>query len=275
MAIIELEGVWKRFHLTRQQGRGSLQRLVPAALQRNRVSELWSLKGVSFSVDQGETVAIMGPNGSGKSTLLKIVTGVIHPTKGKVRVAGKVCPLIELGVGFHHDLRARDNVYLNGAILGMTKRQIDRAFDPIVEFAQLEDFMEMPLKRLSTGMQVRLAFSVAVHAEPEVLIVDEVLAVGDASFQCKCIDWLLKFQQKGGTVLFVSHDPRLVYSLSDRLLHLRDGVVIDEEQVKARDKAPLWTGANEGQSSAAVRAPVQSEGDYIGRDELLTHHEAD
>lgn len=235
MAIIELQGVWKRFHLTSRRDHGALQELVPAALQRKKVSELWTLKGVDLSVERGETVAITGRNGSGKSTLLKIVTGVIHPAKGSVRVEGKVCPLIELGVGFHHDLRARDNVYLNGAILGMTKRQIYKAFDSIVEFAQLGDFMEMPLKRLSSGMQIRLAFSVAVHADPEILIVDEVLAVGDASFQRKCIDWLRQFQQRGGTVLFVSHDPKLVYDLSDRVLNLCDGVLTEEDRVSARE----------------------------------------
>ena len=181
----------------------------------------------------------MGPNGSGKSTLLKIVTGVIHPTEGRVRVVGKVCPLIELGAGFHHDLAGRDNVYLNGVILGMTKRQIDKAFDAIVEFAQLQDFMEMPLKRLSSGMQVRLAFSVAVHARPEILIVDEVLAVGDAAFQRKCIDWLHQFQRQGGTILFVSHDPTLVYQLSDRVLHLSGGEVIEEERVSREECKPV------------------------------------
>ncbi|MFQ5875631.1 MAG: ABC transporter ATP-binding protein, partial [Dehalococcoidia bacterium] len=128
MAIIEIEDVWKRFYLTRREDRGYLRELIPALLQRRKGREFWALKGISFSVERGETMAIVGPNGSGKSTLLKIVTGVFHPTRGRVRVGGKVCPLIELGAGFHHDLVGRDNVYLNGAVLGMAKRQIDQAF---------------------------------------------------------------------------------------------------------------------------------------------------
>ncbi len=227
MSIIELEGVWKSFHLARRGGNGHLRELMPVLFQRRHAPELLALKDISFSVEQGETVALTGPNGSGKSTILKIVTGVVHPTRGRVRVAGKVCPLIELGAGFHHDLTGRDNVYLSGAVLGMAKRQIDQAFDAIVEFAELGDFMGVPLKRLSSGMQVRLGFSVAVHAQPEILIVDEVLAVGDAAFQSKCLDWLRWFQKQGGTILFVSHDPKLVYALSDRVLHLLGGEITE------------------------------------------------
>ena len=232
MRIIEVEAVWKRYRRKEGGDKRYLRELMPALFQSRKEREFSILKGVSFSVQQGETVAIMGPNGSGKSTLLKIVTGVIHPTEGRVRVVGKVCPLIELGAGFHLDLAGRDNVYLNGVTLGMSKREVDQAYDSIVEFAQLQDFMEMPLKRLSSGMQIRLAFSVAVHAQPEILIVDEVLAVGDASFQRKCIEWLRQFQQQGGTVLFVSHDPTLVYGLSDRVLHLCDGDVTEDERVQ-------------------------------------------
>jgi ABC-2 type transport system ATP-binding protein len=235
MRVIKVEGVWKRFYLTHRESGRHLRELKPALLKPRKGPEFWALKGVSFSVGQGETVAIMGPNGSGKSTLLKIVTGVIHPNRGRVRVAGKVCPLIELGAGFHHDLVGRDNVYLNGVVLGMTKREVDRAFDAIVEFAELRDFMDIPLKRLSSGMQMRLGFSVAVHAQPEILIVDEVLAVGDPSFQRKCFDWLLQFQRQGGTILFVSHDPQLVYGLSDRVLHLYGGEVKEEERVTRRE----------------------------------------
>ena len=190
-------------------------------------------------MERGEALAIVGPNGSGKSTLLRIVTGVIHPTRGRVRVEGKVCPLIELGSGFHHDLTARDNVYLNGSVLGMTRRHLDEAFDDIVDFAELSDFMDMPLKRLSSGMQMRLGFSVAVHAEPEVLIVDEVLAVGDAAFRRKCVDWVRQFQSRGGTILFVSHSPDLVQMLSDRVLHLDAGKVTEEEQPSLEVDAPL------------------------------------
>jgi ABC-type polysaccharide/polyol phosphate transport system ATPase subunit len=234
MGIIEVQGVSKRFYLPQREGKGHLWEFVPTLLQRRKAPEFWVLKDVSFSVEPGETVAIMGPNGSGKSTLLKIVAGVFHPTQGRVQVRGKVCPLIELGAGFHRDLAGRDNVFLSGVVLGMTKRQVHQAFDAIVEFAELRDFMEVPLKRLSSGMQMRLAFSVAVHAQPEILIVDEVLAVGDASFQRKCFDWLIHFQRQGGTILFVSHDPTLVYKLSDRVLHLYGGEIKEEEQVSQR-----------------------------------------
>lgn len=247
MLAIELHDVWKRFYLARRERSGHLLELLPALVGRRRQDVIWALRGVSLSVQSGETVAIVGPNGSGKSTLLRIITGVIHPLRGQVAVRGKVCPLIELGAGFHHDLTGRDNVYLGGAVLGLTRREIRHAFDSIVDFAGVHDFMDAPLRHLSTGMQLRLAFSVAIHASPEVLVVDEVLAVGDVDFQRKCFEWLSNFQRDGGTLVFVSHDPALVARLSHRIVHLEAGKVKEEELVDRSGYSAASPGLTRGE----------------------------
>jgi len=167
----------------------------------------WALKDVSFSVEKGEVVGIIGRNGAGKSTLLKILSRVTAPTTGEVKVKGRIASLLEVGTGFHPELTGRENIYLNGSILGMKKREIDAKFDEIVKFAEIEKFLDTPVKRYSSGMYVRLAFAVAAHLEPEILIIDEVLAVGDAAFQKKCLGKMKDVSTKEGrTVLFVSHN---------------------------------------------------------------------
>jgi lipopolysaccharide transport system ATP-binding protein len=175
--------------------------------------EIWALRDVSFTVEQGEVLGIIGRNGAGKSTLLKILSRVTAPTSGRIRVRGRVASLLEVGTGFHPDLTGRENVYLNGAILGMNKREIERKFDEIVEFAEVEKFIDTPVKRYSSGMYVRLAFAVAAHLDPEILVVDEVLAVGDAEFQKKCLGKMNDVANEGRTVLFVSHNMASMSSL--------------------------------------------------------------
>ena len=195
---------------------------------------LWALRDIDFDVKDGEVVGIIGRNGAGKSTLLKILSQITAPSSGRVLIKGRVASLLEVGTGFHPELTGRENVYLNGAILGMTKRDIDRRYDEIAAFSGVEQFLETPIKRYSSGMRVRLAFSVAAHLDPEVLIIDEVLAVGDASFQAKCIGKLGDVAREGRTVLFVSHNMAAVENLCSRGILLEDGkVVFDGTQTEA------------------------------------------
>src|SRR5208282_2898462 len=184
------------------------------------------LRNVSFDVNQGEVIGIIGRNGAGKSTLLKILARITEPTEGNARLKGRVASLLEVGTGFHPELTGRENIYLNGAILGMHKAEIDRKFDEIVAFAETEKFLDTPVKRYSSGMYVRLAFAVAAHLEPEILIVDEVLSVGDQEFQKKCMGRIQRVAQGDGrTVLFVSHNMGALRRLCDRAVYLRGGVV--------------------------------------------------
>lgn len=183
----------------------------------------WALRDVSFEVKQGEVLGIIGKNGAGKSTLLKIMSKVTTPTKGEIKIKGRVASLLEVGTGFHPELTGRENIYLNGAILGMTKDEIKRKFDEIVAFAEVEKFVDTPVKRYSSGMYVRLAFAVAAHLEPEILIVDEVLAVGDAQFQKKCLGKMGDVAKEGRTVLIVSHQMPMIRNLCSKCLYLNDG----------------------------------------------------
>src|SRR5213595_1948985 len=187
--------------------------------------EVWALRGVSFEVKQGEILGIIGRNGAGKSTLLKILSRVTAPTSGEVRVKGRIASLLEVGTGFHPELTGRENIFLNGAILGMTKAEIRTKLDEIVAFAEIDTYVDTPVKRYSSGMYVRLAFAVAAHLEPEILIVDEVLAVGDVQFQKKCLGKMGEVAHQGRTVLFVSHNMSAVKSLCGRALLLADGLL--------------------------------------------------
>jgi lipopolysaccharide transport system ATP-binding protein len=189
----------------------------------------WALKDVSFEVWPGEVVGVIGRNGAGKSTLLKILSRITSPTKGRVELFGRVASLLEVGTGFHPELTGRENIFLNGAILGMSKAEIRRKFDEIVSFAEVEQFIETPVKRYSSGMYVRLAFAVAAHLEPEILIVDEVLAVGDVKFQAKCLGKMQDVAGSGRTVLFVSHNMGAVQSLCSRCLYLREGAIAADD----------------------------------------------
>ena len=189
----------------------------------DNIEELWALKDINFEVQRGERIGIIGPNGAGKSTLLKVLSRITEPTTGKVRIKGSVSSLLEVGTGFHPELTGRENIFLNGAILGMTRQEIKGKFDEIVAFAELEKFLDTPVKRYSSGMYVRLAFAVAAHLEPEILLVDEVLAVGDVGFQRKCLGKMEEVSHEGRTVLFVSHNMGAVSQLCQKGILLRNG----------------------------------------------------
>lgn len=189
------------------------------------VEEFWALKDVSFEIKRGDRVGIIGRNGAGKSTLLKILSRITEPTRGRISINGRVASLLEVGTGFHPELTGRENIYLNGAILGMSKVEIKRKFDEIVAFSEVEKFLDTPVKRYSSGMYVRLAFAVAAHLEPEILVVDEVLAVGDAQFQKKCLGKMGEVASEGRTVLFVSHNMGAISTLCDKGVYLAKGQV--------------------------------------------------
>src|SRR3989442_1005708 len=193
-------------------------------------SSIWALRDVSFGVERGEVVGIIGRNGAGKSTLLKILSRITEPTEGRAKIHGRVGSLLEVGTGFHPELTGRENIYLNGAILGMKKAEIDRKFDEIVAFAEVDQFIDTPVKHYSSGMYLRLAFAVAAHLEPEILIVDEVLAVGDATFQKKCTDRMSALAASGKTVLFVSHNMELIPRLCTKVILLEHGQVRKQGQ---------------------------------------------
>jgi lipopolysaccharide transport system ATP-binding protein len=196
-------------------------------VREEEAQTFWALRGVSFEVQSGEVIGIIGRNGAGKSTLLKILSRIVDPTGGSIRLRGRVASLLEVGTGFHPELTGRENIYLNGSILGMKKYEIDRKFDEIVDFSGVERFLDTPVKRYSSGMYVRLAFAVAAHLEPEILIVDEVLAVGDVEFQKKCLGKMKQVTVEGGrTVLFVSHNLTSVRALCDRVIWLNGGKVV-------------------------------------------------
>lgn len=195
--------------------------------------EFWALKDVSFEIKQGDRVGIIGRNGAGKSTLLKILSRITEPTSGTIRIKGRIASLLEVGTGFHPELTGRENVFLNGAILGMSKVEIQRKFDEIVNFAEIEKFLDTPVKRYSSGMYVRLAFAVAAHLEPEILIIDEVLAVGDSNFQKKCLGKMEAVGKEGKTVLFVSHNMAAVTKLCHKSLFLKNGQIIEYGEAKA------------------------------------------
>jgi lipopolysaccharide transport system ATP-binding protein len=233
---ITIENLGKRYTIGHRRVRGEgMRHVIEGAMraplawlrsheQRKRhQSDFWALKDVSFQIKQGEVVGIIGRNGAGKSTLLKILSRITVPTMGRIRIDGRIASLLEVGTGFHQELTGRENIFLNGAILGMTRAEIIRKFDEIVDFSEIEEFLDTPVKRYSSGMYVRLAFAVAAHLEPEILIVDEVLAVGDAAFQRKCLGKMGSFAQSGRTVLFVSHNIEAVRSLCQRGVWLKDG----------------------------------------------------
>jgi ABC-type polysaccharide/polyol phosphate transport system ATPase subunit len=224
---IVVEGLGKLFLLRKERDRTLKGTLLGAIRRRGVRNDLWALRGVGFAVRRGETFGIIGANGAGKSTLLGVLAGTIRPTEGHVRVAGRISSLLELGAGFHPDLTGRENVYLNGSILGLPRAYIDSKFDDIVRFAGLAEFIDSPVKHYSSGMYVRLGFSVAVEVDPDVLLVDEVLAVGDEAFRKKCLRKMAAFQEAGKTIVVVSHDLDTVKRICSRAMLLGEGHVIE------------------------------------------------
>lgn len=242
--VIQVESLWKEYRLgvishhtltrdlqswwARVRGKEDPNSQIGSAHPSRSEDRFWALQDVSFEVKQGEILGIIGRNGAGKSTLLKILSQVTAPTKGEVRFKGRIASLLEVGTGFHPELTGRENIFLNGAILGMSKNDICDRLDEIVAFAEVEKFIDTPVKRYSSGMYVRLAFAVAAHLEPEILIVDEVLAVGDAQFQKKCLGKLESVGKEGRTVLFVSHDMTSITRLCDRAILLYQGHIVND-----------------------------------------------
>ncbi len=264
-AIIKAEGLGKRYILDHQSasGGGGYRRLSEALLRpfqrasRGTTSgkeEFWALKDISFEIKQGEVVGIIGRNGAGKSTLLKILSRITEPTQGRITLRGRVASLLEVGTGFHPELTGRENIYLNGAILGMTRAEIKGKFDEIVAFAEIERFLDTPVKRYSSGMYVRLAFAVAAHLDPEILIVDEVLAVGDAQFQKKCLGKMQDVASGGRTVLFVSHNLSVIQELCTRAILLSTGTVVMEGKPPQVTAAYALAGLGRGSEVDLTRS---------------------
>lgn len=234
--------------------------------------DFWALKDVSFEIKQGDRVGIIGRNGAGKSTLLKILSRITEPTSGKISIKGRVASLLEVGTGFHPELTGRENVYLNGAILGMDRSDIKRKFDEIVAFAEVEKFLDTPVKRYSSGMYVRLAFAVAAHLEPEILIVDEVLAVGDTQFQKKCLGKMEDVGKEGRTVLFVSHSMQAISQLTSRCILLRQGSI----QLDGSTDRAVTLNLAEGKNSSDIgfyKAPVSKLDNYLKEAYIHTSEE--
>lgn len=223
-AVIDVQGVSKQFKIHHERHQSLKERLLHP---RSGSTEVFhALSGINFTVGQGETVGILGQNGSGKSTLLKCICGVLKPTTGEIRLRGSLAALLELGAGFQTELSGRDNVYLYGAMLGFSKRMVDAIFDDVVAFSEIEQFIDTQVKFYSSGMYVRLAFAVAVNVDPDILVVDEVLAVGDERFQAKCVDRIRQFQEEGRTILLVTHNADQVRALCDRAVVLDGGNMI-------------------------------------------------
>jgi ABC-type polysaccharide/polyol phosphate transport system ATPase subunit len=224
MDVITFASVTKMFfvHGQRMLARGHLARL----LKRGQTQPFVALRNISFSISRGQTVGVVGLNGSGKSTLLSLVAGLCPPDEGKVTVNGRVAALLQLGAGFHPDLTGAENVYMNAALLGFSAAGTARAFDSIVDFSGIGQFIDEPLRTYSSGMSLRLAFAIAVHVDPDILIIDEVLSVGDQAFQSKCTNKILEFKQQGKTLLFVSHSTGVVQSLCERVLWLDHGELV-------------------------------------------------
>ena len=224
--IINVENVSMKFNLGIEKNFSLKQAFVDLFKKKKKAnSDFWALNDVSFQVAQGEVLGFIGANGAGKSTMLKVIAGVMKPTKGKVSCGGQICPMIELGAGFDVELTARENIFLNGAVMGYTKKFIESKVQEIIDFSELHEFMEVPVKNFSSGMMARLAFSIATVVEPEILIVDEILSVGDIAFQAKSKEKMMEMIRGGTTVLFVSHSLEQIKDLCNRVIWLENGKI--------------------------------------------------
>lgn len=244
--MIALEELNKVFRLPHDRRTTLRQRFV-GLFKKNTYEELYAIRDINLKISEGEFLGIIGKNGAGKSTLLKLIAGVLEPTSGKITLNGNIAPFLELGVGFQGDLTAKDNIFLYGALLGMSRREIENKYDWIIDFSGLERFVDAKLKNLSSGMQVRLGFSITVSVESPILLVDEVLAVGDMDFQRKCYDSFEKFKKNGRTILFVSHDLTAVEKFCDRVILLENG------RIKEGGKASNVLSIYKGETDEATR----------------------
>lgn len=226
-SIIEVSNVSVRFNLEQEKTDTIKEYLLKLVKGQLHFNEFYALRDVSFNVERGDSLALIGTNGSGKSTMLKLIAGVLYPSRGKVSVKGSIAPLIELGAGFDIDLTARENIFLNGAVLGHSRAYMKKHFDEIVDFAEIEEFIDVPVKNFSSGMVARLGFSIATQVRADILVVDEILAVGDFLFQQKCYRRMEEMLSGGTTLLFVSHDAEMVKRMCRRAVWLNDGVMVD------------------------------------------------
>ena len=225
-SIVEIKDVWKKFPMRRERpGFKEFVVNLPKFLRSSPNSHFWALKGISFKVKQGDCLGIIGKNGSGKTTLLSLILGTIYPTEGEIKVSQKLTPLLELGSGFHPDLTGRENVLINGVLLGLIKKEVLERMEEIIAFSEIGEFMDMPVRTYSSGMYLRLAFSVAIHTAPELLLIDEILSVGDEAFQKKSKDALLHLINGGVTTIFVSHQMSAVREICNRAIWLDGGVI--------------------------------------------------
>src|SRR5262245_6739355 len=263
---ITVSQLGKRYRVGELQKYKALRDVVADAFRKpfrrngNSTSTIWALKDVSFEIKHGQAVGLIGHNGAGKSTLLRILSRITEPSTGFARVRGRIGSLLEVGTGFHNELTGRENIYLNGAILGMKKAEIDRNFDEIVAFSEVEKFIDTPVKHYSSGMYVRLAFAVAAHLEPEILIVDEVLAVGDAAFQKKCLGKMDNVAKQGRTVLFVSHNMTAVEALCTRGIYLSEGCVASDAPILESIRRYISESSNSTSQSLAERSDRYGDG---------------
>jgi len=279
---IQAEGLCKLYRLGARERyrtlRDSLTDTLKAPFRRStgrttseaNPESFWALSDISFAVKHGEVIGVIGRNGAGKSTLLKILSRITEPTRGEVRIRGRIASLLEVGTGFHPELSGRDNIYLNGAILGMKRAEIRRKFDEIVEFAEIQKFIDTPVKHYSSGMYVRLAFAVAAHLEPEILIVDEVLAVGDHQFQSRCLNKMSEVGQSGRTIFFVSHSMSAIQRLCQRVIVLSGGRIVadtDPEHAIARylgtDTSQSWTADPSPSRPSITHASAELSGESL------------
>lgn len=221
---VEVINLSKKFHLYQDRAQTLKESII--FWSRQKTEEFWALRDINLTVPRGTTVGLIGRNGSGKSTLLKIISRILYPTSGEVKINGKISTLLELGAGFHPDFTGRENIFLNASILGLSRKETERRLNDIIEFAELGDFIDNPVRNYSSGMYMRLGFSVAVHVDPDILLVDEVMAVGDMAFQKKCHEKINEFRSKGKTIVFVTHDMGLVQRICDHALWLENGSVV-------------------------------------------------
>jgi ABC-2 type transport system ATP-binding protein len=274
---IEVRDVSKRFRINLDRHSSLKDRFVSLGRRKRGTREFWALRHIDFEVEEGETLALLGPNGSGKSTLLKCIGGILRPTQGEIRVRGRIASLLELGAGFHPDLTGKENVFLNASILGLAKRDVERRLDDIVAFAELEEFINEPVKHYSSGMYVRLGFAVAINVDPDILLVDEVLAVGDEAFQQKCLTKIGEFQEEGRTIVFVSHVLDLVRQISQRAVVLDQGAQIEvgppTHAIRTFRRRLLGVGVSPPEIDAGARPP---DGDEVEiTDVTLSHADSD